>query len=140
VSFIFVIAFSIWRLLLFLTIPVVVIAVVVVLITGQGDDSTTSRTAATSPGPDQRYNEEAAAVLNKYQLYLRSLSKATPQNLDEVTPKQVLAEKTAVADFSQLVPPANLHTTHEKLLGEMRKEVRLSEETLQTFDGGNQRS
>lgn len=132
VSFLFVIAFTVWRLLLALTIPVVVIAVVVVLITGGGDDSPTN--AATSLGPDQQYNEEAVAVLNKYSLYVRTLPKATQQNLDTVLPRQIQAEKTAVRDFGRLLPPSDLQQTHVKLRNEMTHEVALSEEAVAALE------
>jgi hypothetical protein len=98
VSFLFVIAFTVWRILLALTIPVIVIAVIVVLVTG-GGDSASPPSSSSPPTPKEGAALEAAFV-GLYCVY-GSVSEVQYDGcLQHVSLEEVLHRHTDAAEYA----------------------------------------
>lgn len=96
VSFAFVIAFTLWRVLLALTIPIVVIAVIVVLITGGGGGDGATSSQLTS----QEASAVGVATVGLYCIY-GSVDKAQYKGcLTHVSPEEVLHRHTDAAEYA----------------------------------------
>lgn len=111
------------------------VGVILALFGGSHSDGT-----RTKPTLERRYNQEVVAVINKYELYLRTLPKATLRNVESITPRQLRAEKTAITDLETINPPNTMKAIQGELLNELQRDKTLSEKALVAFRGGDEQS